>query len=306
VVKVISASGEHYYVGRTGDSSSPHASSLFARLAAHLDQKPHAKGNSLSERVREKELDCSKCEYEVTGIGPLFDEQQNMEQHRPVRDQMAALEKHVADLLKSRGYPVLGTHPRAKEVGAALLNRVLPVVDQHFPMRLEGRGAERLNSLPREEAEGELLKCCGSTRWAREVASRGPFESEDELLKVADEVWWGLGAPDWLEAFSRHPKIGERKAAVGQTQRERAWSADEQSGMNEADEAAREELARLNKVYAEKFGYIFIVCAAGRRPAEMLALLRARLTNDAETEIRVAAEEQRRITRLRLQKLLDV
>jgi len=168
-----------------------------------------------------------------------------------------------------------------------------------------GQGIERLNSLARGEAEGELLKCCGSSRWAREVAARRPFESAGELMDAADEVWWNLGAADWLEAFSRHPRIGERKAATAQTRREQSWSADEQSGMNEADAAAREELARLNRVYAEKFGHIFIVCASGKRPAEMLSLLRARLTNDAETEIRVAAEEQRRITRLRLQKLLE-
>jgi OHCU decarboxylase len=168
-----------------------------------------------------------------------------------------------------------------------------------------GRGIEHLNGLPREEAEGELLKCCGSSRWARGVAARRPFASAEDLMNAADEVWRGLGASDWLEAFSRHPKIGERKAAAGQTRQERAWSAGEQSGMSEADDAAREELARLNRVYAEKFGYIFIVCATGKRPAEMLALLRGRLDNDAETEIRVAAEEQRRITRLRLQKLLE-
>lgn len=167
------------------------------------------------------------------------------------------------------------------------------------------QGIKRLNSLPHEEAEGELLKCCGSSRWAREVAARRPFGNGEELMNVADEVWRGLDARDWLEAFSRHPKIGERKAAAGQTRQERAWSANEQSGMSEADEAAREELARLNQVYAEKFGHIFIVCAAGRTAAEMLSLLRARLTNDAETEIGVAAEEQRRITRLRLQKLLE-
>ena len=123
-------------------------------------------------------------------------------------------------------------------------------------------------------------------------------------MNAADEVWQSLDARDWLEAFGRHPKIGEQKAAAGQTEQERAWSAGEQSKVSEADEAAREELARLNQAYAERFGYIFIVCATGRTPAEMLSLLRARLTNDPETEITVAAEEQRRITRLRLGKLL--
>jgi hypothetical protein len=133
VVEITSASGKHYYVGRTGDSSSPFASSLFARLAAHLDQKPSAKGNSLSKRVREKELDCSECEYHVFGFGPLFDEQASMEQHRPFRDKMAALESHLAELLRSRDYPVIGKHAPAKEVDAVLLGRVMPIFDQHFP-----------------------------------------------------------------------------------------------------------------------------------------------------------------------------
>jgi OHCU decarboxylase len=114
-----------------------------------------------------------------------------------------------------------------------------------------------------------------------------------------------LDERDWLEAFSHHPKIGERHAARGQTERERSWSAEEQAGMGEADAAARGALAGLNREYEERFGHIFIVCAAGKTPAEMLALLRARLPNEREAELRVAAEEQRRITRLRLQKLLE-
>jgi hypothetical protein len=133
VIEIVSKSGKHYYVGRTGDTSSPFASSLFARLAAHLGQKPTAKGNSLSKRVREQQLDCSECSYRVVGVGPLFEQQANMEKHKPLRDKMAALESHVAELLRSRGYSVIGTHPRAKTVDAALLERVLPVIDQHFP-----------------------------------------------------------------------------------------------------------------------------------------------------------------------------
>ena len=168
-----------------------------------------------------------------------------------------------------------------------------------------GQGIELLNTLPREAAEAELLKCCGSSRWAREVASRRPFRVADELLNVADEVCSSLDARDWLEAFSHHPKIGERKAAAGQTGKEQAWSAEEQSGMDAANMAARDTLAELNREYEERFGHIFIVCATGKTPAEMLSLLRARLKNDGQTEISVAAEQQRRITRLRLQKLLE-
>lgn len=56
-----------------------------------------------------------------------------MDMHRPLRDKMAALESHLAALLRSRGYSVIGTHPRAKAVDEALLERVSPVFDEHFP-----------------------------------------------------------------------------------------------------------------------------------------------------------------------------
>jgi OHCU decarboxylase len=171
---------------------------------------------------------------------------------------------------------------------------------------MTGRGIARLNSLARDEAEAELLKCCGSTVWARGVAARRPFESADELLRAADDVWSNLSDDDWREAFSHHPKIGERKASAGQSEQEQSWSRQEQSGASGADESARERLGRLNREYQQKFGYIFIVCAAGQSATEILASLEARIGNDAASEIKNAAEEQRRITRLRLLKLLEV
>ncbi|HEU4594376.1 MAG TPA: 2-oxo-4-hydroxy-4-carboxy-5-ureidoimidazoline decarboxylase [Pyrinomonadaceae bacterium] len=162
-----------------------------------------------------------------------------------------------------------------------------------------------LNSLAPEEVQAELLKCCGSTRWAREMAGRRPFADERALLEAADRVWLGLSHEDWLEAFRSHPKIGERKAARETGAEARRWSAEEQRGTSEAAPDVLAELAEANREYERKFGYIFIVCATGKSAAEMLSLLRQRLRNDPETELRVAAEEQRRITRLRLEKLLD-
>ena len=137
VIEIESRVGTHLYVGRTGDTSSPFASSLFARLAAHLDQRPSAKGNSLSKQVRAQQLDCSDCSYRVVGVGPLYEEQTNMERHKPPRDKMAALESHIAELLKARGYSVIGTHPRAGIVDTTLLGKVLPIIDQQFPSKDE-------------------------------------------------------------------------------------------------------------------------------------------------------------------------
>ena len=168
---------------------------------------------------------------------------------------------------------------------------------------------KRLNALPATEAEAELLACCGASRWVQGLLARRPFGSAAELFAAADEIWGSLGSQDWLEAFSRHPQIGEKAAekrikSEASQQISSRWSAEEQSGAqrNSADVMAR--LAEGNRVYRQRFGYIFIVCATGKTAEEMLAILERRLQNDASAELTIAAEEQRRITRLRLEKLL--
>jgi 2-oxo-4-hydroxy-4-carboxy-5-ureidoimidazoline decarboxylase len=159
---------------------------------------------------------------------------------------------------------------------------------------------QELNSLPRYRAEGELLKCCGSAAWARTMASRRPYVSFDRLLKAASEVWWRLDRADWMEAFGAHPQIGERKETV------HVWAACEQSGMERAGVAVTSALEEGNREYLVKFGYIFIVCATGKSADEMLAILQSRLPNSPEEELRIAAEEQNKITCLRLEKLLTL
>jgi len=161
-----------------------------------------------------------------------------------------------------------------------------------------------LNALPDAEAQAELRSCCGSTRWTREVAEARPFASVEELLEVADGVWWSLDNEDWLEAFRAHPRIGERKPAAGGATGTERWSAQEQSGMQRSQEEVRAALARGNQEYEDRFGHIFLVCATGKSGEEMLAILQERLGNDPEPELLVAAEEQRKITHLRLEKLL--
>jgi OHCU decarboxylase len=164
---------------------------------------------------------------------------------------------------------------------------------------------EQLNSLPPVEAEDEFLKCCGSLRWAGEMKDARPFQSLDELLVKADHVWWSLSEQDWREAFRAHPKIGEQKAAAAQTEQARNWSVQEQSGIAEAADEIKTALAEGNMEYEQRFGFIYIVCATGKTSAEMLAILRRRLRNDPENELRIAAVEQSKITRLRLEKLLN-
>ena len=163
----------------------------------------------------------------------------------------------------------------------------------------------QLNAMPEPQAKKLLAECCGASRWVSRMLARRPFKSRATVLSTADEIWRSLDSADWREAFSHHPRIGERKSAMRQTPRGNAWASREQSGVEGADEDLRADLAAANREYEQRFGYIYIVFATGKSAKGMLALARERLRNAPDIELRVAAEEQRKITRARLEKLLD-
>ncbi len=158
------------------------------------------------------------------------------------------------------------------------------------------------NALPAVQAESALMDCCGSARWAASVASQRPYANTEALHKAADSIWWKLERADWLEAFSHHPQIGDKPASGSDSARQ--WAAGEQSGARAATDDVKARLARANRAYFEKFGYIYIVCATGKTAEGMLAILNQRLQNDIPSELSIAAEQQRLITRIRLEKLL--
>ena len=153
-----------------------------------------------------------------------------------------------------------------------------------------------LNALPRDAAERELARCCGSSSWAGAMAGRRPFRDEQHLFQAADETWWALSSPDWLEAFSHHPRIGERAAG---------WARDEQAGTDSASDKIKDELVKWNAEYERRFGHVFLIYATSRKADDMLEQMRLRMENEKEAEIRIAATEQAKITRLRLDKLLS-
>jgi OHCU decarboxylase len=154
------------------------------------------------------------------------------------------------------------------------------------------------NGLARATAIGALLTACHSRRWAESVADGRPYGNIDALLNAADDVWQGLGPADWREALDAHPRIGESGGTSA------SFSRQEQAGVSGASEDTRAAIAAGNRTYEDRFGHVFLVSAAGRSPADILENLRSRLDNDPDTELRNAAEEHRRITRLRLLKLL--
>ena len=137
------------------------------------------------------------------------------------------------------------------------------------------------------------------------MAEDRPFKTVEDLHDAAEKIWQHLSPDDWKEAFSHHPKIGEVQGLKKKFSSTSQWAQSEQGGVAVAEESVLQELAEGNRRYEEKFGYIFIVCATGKRADEMLALLRTRLHNDPAEEVVVAAGEQMKITRIRIEKMLE-
>jgi len=167
------------------------------------------------------------------------------------------------------------------------------------------KGVTKLNSMGVDEAKDFFLKACGSRRWADAMIARRSFADAADLFAGAEAAADSLARDDWLEAFSHHPRIGDTNPSASKFVVTRDLSRHEQSGMSGASEETRRAFVEGNRAYEAKFGHVFLICATGKSGEAMLEQLRARLANDAETELRNAASEQRKITRLRLERMLS-
>lgn len=162
-----------------------------------------------------------------------------------------------------------------------------------------------INELDQERAKESFFTCCGSHRWAQMMTQARPFHSKEDVGLWAEQSWLQLKREDWMEAFDAHPKIGDIESLKKKYAVEKELSLGEQAGVNSATATVLTDLADYNKRYHEKFGYIFIVCATGKSADEMLTILKGRIDNVDEDELKNAIEEQKKITRIRLEKLGD-
>lgn len=162
-----------------------------------------------------------------------------------------------------------------------------------------------LDAMKPDQARGLLAECCGSAKWVNEMTAMRPFRTFDNVLKAADDAADTLDTQDWLEAFAHHPRIGEGPGSAPEKGAAAEWAAKEQSGVNAAGIDVKAALMNVNQEHERKFGYIYIVCATGKSADEMLEIARKRLDNDMEKELAVSAAEQRKITRLRLEKMIE-
>jgi len=159
-------------------------------------------------------------------------------------------------------------------------------------------GIASFNALPSEQAEERLHMCFANRAWAAQVAAGRPYRDMTELMASAASAWSRLTVADWLEAFAAHPRIGEKGGHAPAT------SEREQSKLAQGSDVTLSAIAAENREYERRFGHVFLIAASGRTADEILVALRRRIGNDAATELQVAAAEQRKITRLRLEALL--
>lgn len=162
---------------------------------------------------------------------------------------------------------------------------------------------DNVNRLSPNEFAQTLERCCASARWIEIMNARRPFADDNSVTQAATEVWWSLGPSDWREAFQAHPRIGDVDSLWEKFANTRDLATGEQAGVRSASDKTLHQLTDANAAYEAKFGYLFIVCAAGKTADEMLAILKDRLKNRPDEEIRIAAAEQLKITQIRLRKL---
>ena len=167
-------------------------------------------------------------------------------------------------------------------------------------------GVDRVNALAPAEAIAGFLRTCGCVRWAEEMTAARPFADADAVYAAAREKWRHATKAELLEAFAHHPRIGDPGSAKTTNDAQgHAWASKEQAGATNASDDVKSKLAAGNRAYDAKFGHVYLVCATGKSAEEMLAILTARLEHAADEELAIAAGEQEKITRIRLERWLS-
>ena len=161
---------------------------------------------------------------------------------------------------------------------------------------------QELNALSQAEAELWFSHTCAAQKWISEMARLRPYNSLQNVMSRAEEVWQTCNDVDYLQAFEAHPMIGDVNSLREKFASTKTLASNEQSGANEANEQTPKELSDLNHRYLQKNGFIFIICASGLSAQTMLDALKSRISNSQSIEIQKAAAEQIKITLLRLQK----
>jgi OHCU decarboxylase len=161
-----------------------------------------------------------------------------------------------------------------------------------------------VNAMDDPDARATFTDFCGAPAWVEAMNGGRPFASPKGLLAAADAAFARVDRDGWLEAFRHHPRIGEASAEREQSASAADASLREQSTAGGTSASERDALVQANRAYEQRFGHVFLISAAGKSAGEILEALRERMSHNRDTELQVAAEEQKTITRLRLERLV--
>jgi len=163
---------------------------------------------------------------------------------------------------------------------------------------------DQINKANSEQIYSLFENCCCAPNWIQKMIDARPFANKAALLEASEKSFAQLVEADYLTAFEGHPQIGNLETLAKKYANTSGSASHEQSGMSAAQKSVLEEMQALNIEYLERFGFIFIVCASGKSAQEMLDLIKSRINNDRQSELTIAGNEQAKITKIRLEKLL--
>lgn len=164
---------------------------------------------------------------------------------------------------------------------------------------------EDINALPADQMAAFLRTTCTAEHWIERMVAARPFKDRTDLLDSARIHWAGTNEEDWRQAFEGHPMIGDINSLRAKYHASKNLSSTEQAGATSASEATLQALAEGNKLYLKRHGFIFIVFASGKTAEKMLELLNARIDNSTEQELKLAAQQQLKITLKRLDEAIS-
>ncbi len=212
--------------------------------------------------------------------------------HRGAVERDRALKPEIPSFNGENGMPIRD-----------LLELELPTEEGWEPTTRPFPRIEDLDQLSAEAFVAEVQPLFeGAPRFLARLAQAHPFEDDEGLLASALEVAHALPEDEKLELVAAHPRIGAAPESVSTASyAEQGYDAESPEDAETA--RAYEELAMLNEIYEQRFGFRYVVFVAGRPKAAIVPLLEHALRNDRDVELRRAVDDTIYIAGDRLRKL---
>ena len=165
---------------------------------------------------------------------------------------------------------------------------------------------DALNALPVDAFADALAPLFeGAPQLLERIAAARPFESDDALLAAAHDAAATAPEAELRELLDAHPRIGAEVAVMSALSREEQQGDAPEDAFGDPPGVA-EDLAVLNEIYEQRFGFRYVVFVAGRPRSAIVPLMEAALRNDREAELRRGVQDAIYIAGDRMRRLRGV